>query len=337
MRTVELIVPGDIEMRSGGYIYDSQIMRGLQAAGWQTTVHSLEAADASETFASFRDDRVVVIDGLALTDLVDLIRAHTQRLQIVALVHHPVALEGDHSAADAQRLHALECIALAHVTAIICTSQWTAAELRRYGVDAPITVVEPGTREFTAQRVAPVQPPSHERQLLCVASLIPRKAHDILIESLARLENFAWHLHCVGDTTRNAKYAASITQLINEKNLNTCISLHGEVPDDELATFYSRADLFVLASRLEGYGMVLTEALSYGLPIIACDAGAVSDTLADSNAQLVTPNDAGAFHAALNSWFTGEHQRAPTPTTAVRTWSEASAAFANALSEHLRT
>ena len=100
---VDFVVPGDIETPTGGYIYDREIVAGLTERGFRVAVHSLDASfpapspaalrAARATFAAIPAGRVVVIDGLALPGLDRVLADEARRLALVALVHHPVALE----------------------------------------------------------------------------------------------------------------------------------------------------------------------------------------------------------------------------------------------------
>lgn len=66
---------------------------------------------------------------------------------------------------------------------------------------------------------------------------------------------------------------------MSENGLEDVVSFSGRVSDEELRNYYSKAYCFVLPSLLEGYGMVLIEAMSYGLPVIAFNNSAIPFTL----------------------------------------------------------
>ena len=135
--------------------------------------------------------------------------------------------------------------------------------------------------------------------LLCVASLTPRKGHLVLLEALAELLDLDWHLTCAGSPDRDPPTARAVAAAIARLGLADRVSLVGELDEAGLAPLYDRADLFVLASYHEGYGMVLADALARGLPIVATKAGAIPGTVPPSAGMLVEPGDPAAFAGAL--------------------------------------
>ncbi len=234
VRGLDFVVPGDIETPTGGYIYDREILAGLKTLGWRATVHALDASfprptpaalrAARATFAALADRSVVVIDGLALPGLDRVLADEARRLAIVALVHHPVALETGLEPEDARLFAAAEQRALKFAQRVITTSQWTARTLAVDGVPiSQLRVVEPGvdrrrTRGSTDPQVAPS--PAHAGaaetlKLLCVATLTPRKGHALLLESLNELRDRHWHLTCAGSLLRDAPTVAAIQHQID--------------------------------------------------------------------------------------------------------------------------
>lgn len=344
MTGVDLLVPGDISQLTGGYIYDRRIFTGLERLGWDVSVHSLpdtfpepdastlEAADA--VLSRIADGRTVVVDGLAFAGLRKLIPAHTQRLDVVALIHHPLAFETGTDAATAERLLAAERAALALVDSVIVTSEWTKRALAGFGVDASrVVVVKPGTDPAPLRSPIPGAP----TELLCVASLTPRKGHAVLFDALGRLRDRHWHLTCAGSLARDAPLVESLLAQIERLGLRERVALVGEIEPPALGDYYARADVFVLASYMEGYGMAFAEALARGIPIVATTGGAVAATVPAAASRLVPPGDAGLLAAALTELLDDERLRVRLgeAAAAVRarlpTWDEAAREFARAL------
>ena len=343
---VSFVVPGDLASPTGGYGYARRIMAGLRESGWG--VDRVELGDgfpwpqaaalrqAATQIAAIPDGSTVVADGLAFGVLPQLAAQHAARLRWVALVHHPLALEGGLHPAQRQQLFASERRALAHAGTVIATSAATARTLADYGVAARrLRVVMPGTDP------APLATGSAASQgtlsLLCVATLTPRKGHALLIEALAGLQDRAWMLHCVGSTARDVATAAGLRAAIARHGLGARVHLHGPVHADALQDFYDRADVFVLPSLHEGYGMALAEALARGLPVLSSRAGAIADTVPCTAGLLVPPGDSMALRKALARLIDEPALRAQLAAGAraarqqLPSWAQAVQQFADAL------
>jgi glycosyltransferase involved in cell wall biosynthesis len=83
--------------------------------------------------------------------------------------------------------------------------------------------------------------------------------------------------------------------------LQTRVQLLGVVPDEDLAALYESADVFVLPSYYEGYGMVFTDALARGLPVIGTTGGAVPESVPAGTGILVPSGDVAALTDALRA------------------------------------
>ena len=303
---LDFLLPGDPQTLTGGYIYDRRIMQGLAALGWRVTVHSLDSSFPSPSLFALEEARstlekipiggIVVIDGLALGGMPDLLADQAGRLRLVALIHHPLACEKGLAPERRRALEHSEERALAAVDKVIVTSGWTMKRLAGDGVAAErVHVVMPGTDP------APLAHGSggSSLNLLCVATLTPRKGHAVLFDALSQLRDWSWHLYCVGSLQRDITTATELRAQIERLGLAGRVTLTGEVTEDVLANHYASADLFVLASYLEGYGMALAEALSRGLPLVSTSAGAIPDTVTADSAILVPEGDSGALANAL--------------------------------------
>ena len=288
------LIPGDWNLPTGGYTYDRRLVLALREAGWWVDVvslggpwpqpHAAALAAAADTVASLADGTRVVADGLAFGALDEVAAQHAKRLRWVALVHHPLHLETGLTAAVREQLLHGETQALRHARRVVVTSASTACDVAAMGVPPSlIDVVEPGTDPVT-EAPKPTQAEGPLR-LLCVATLTARKGHALLLQALAGLTHLNWTLHNVGSAARDPDTAAALQALAAP--LGDRVQWHGEVDAQALGEHYAAADVFVLASLHEGFGMVVTEALAHGLPVVASDAGALAQTLpADAGLQV---------------------------------------------------
>jgi glycosyltransferase involved in cell wall biosynthesis len=194
-------------------------------------------------------------------------------------------------------LRNLETAALARARRIIVTSPATARTLvQEFAVpQTKITVAEPGTepaQRATGCRTGPLL-------LLAVGAIVPRKAYDILVRALAPLRDREWRLTIAGPTDRSPDAFVALRTAVEETGLAERVALLGPVNQGRLADLYSAADVFLMPSLYEGYGMVLAEAMARGLPIVCTTGGAAAETVPDAAAIKVEPGDAEALTGAI--------------------------------------
>jgi glycosyltransferase involved in cell wall biosynthesis len=277
----------------------------------------------------------MVIDGLAFGALPDVAKDLRASHHLIALVHHPLALEAGLSPEEAKALRASERQALASARKVITTSAFTARLLASdYDVPAErLTVVRPGNDTIKPAR----RTVNEEIALLAVGAVVPRKGYDLLIAALASLRDLRWRLTIVGDRTRDVETAARLESEVGRCLLKERITFTGAVSTEHLAEFYARADLFVLASRFEGYGMAFAEALAHGLPIVGTTAGAIVETVPANAGILVEPGEVPALSDALRRLITDPVLRnvlaagARSGATALPTWRQSAELFSQAL------
>jgi glycosyltransferase involved in cell wall biosynthesis len=201
-----------------------------------------------------------------------------------------------------------ERAALAYARHVIVTSGAT-ARLLASDYDVPeerITVVVPGVDAALRPRRATA---GQTVRLLSVGAIVPRKGFDILIAALAALNELPWHLTIAGDSTRDAACAARLDAEIAEYALADRVAVLGAVADERIAELYQTSDLFVLASRFEGYGMAFAEAIAHGLPVIGTTAGAIPDTVPQGAGVLVPPDDPQVLAAVLRRLIENPNER----------------------------
>ena len=298
--------------RTGGYGYDRRVLAEAAHYGLDLVHIALpdgfpcpdEAArQATLTcLATLPADHPVLIDGLAYgafdSELLSAIKA-----PIMALVHHPLAYENGLSADLAEALKRSERAALARAAHIIVTSAPTRALLiDDYHVAAErISVAVPGTDAAPRARGSGDTRP----HILGVGSLTPRKAWPVLIQALAQCMDYEWSARIIGEGPERA----ALTALIEMYQLQDRLHLTGEVDDEGLARAYDQADLFVMPSAYEGFGMALTEALARGLPAIASDGVVALQHLAPDAVMSVKAGDDQGFTQALRLMLDPQKRR----------------------------
>jgi glycosyltransferase involved in cell wall biosynthesis len=249
---------------------------------------------------------VVLIDGLAL-GVMPVACLQNVPAPIVALVHHPLFLESGLCDARRSALRASEQAALAHVTHVITTSADTAATVSQaFRVPRErISIAEPGT-DPAPRAVGSGVPPL----LLAVGSVVPRKGFDLLIEALGGLANLDWTLVIAGALDRDAAAVMALRATIAAHGLEHRVTLTGAVDRVQLDRLYAAADLFVISSLYEGYGMAAAEALARGLPMVASTGGALATTVPDTAALRFAPGDVAGMRASLELMLRDPSRRA---------------------------
>ena len=315
-------IPGDLSAPTGGYAYDRSLLANLPGSGIRVRHLQLPgswpsptATDVEQTrrrLASLRDRITVMVDGLAFGAFPDTLFEtldHGTGHPLVALVHHPLALEAGLSEDERRMLARTERHSLARAAHVIVTSALTARTLTRdYGVPAgKITIAFPGTppacRAGGSDRARGVE-------LLCVGSVSPRKAYGVLAVALSRLTDLDWHVTIAGETDRVPGEHARVATVVEAHGLAGRVTFAGVLTTDELEAAFHSSDLFVMPSLYEGYGMALAEAMSHGLPIICTTGGAAAETVPDGAAIKVPPGDAPALGNAVRLLLTSPQRLA---------------------------
>ncbi len=307
---VYFAIPGDINTPTGGYAYDRRILSLLPSLGINAERLKLASTFPYPTHSDLEDtahqlraipaEATLVIDGLAFGTLPeDIVASLTCR--IIALIHHPLALETGLSQEQQDAFVASEKAALSYAENVIITGPTMQPILEAdYNVPSEkITVAMPGTNP--ALRSTGTGTPL---QLLSVGAVLPRKGYDVLINALVPLVGLDWRLTIAGAHDRDPETTATLKKQIADAGLQDRISLPGVVVPATLERFYETADIFVMPTLFEGYGMVLAEAMACGLPIVSTKGGAAAFTVPDNAALKVSPGDAKALEAVLRQALT---------------------------------
>lgn len=316
MAPLAFLIPGDLGLPTGGYTYDRRVLALLPSLGIEASHVELPGsfpfptkADLSETeriVAQLPGDAILLVDGLAFGAMPAEV-INTFRRPLVALCHHPLCLEAGLSERASAELRASETAALALADAVVVTSPSTRTLLvTEFAVPlARIAVAMPGTD--AAPRATGTGLPL---QLLAVGSIVPRKGYEYLVEALAGLHDLEWRLAIVGADDRSSMTSAQLRERVKAKGLAERITFAGAAGPLELSRYYAEADIFVMSSLFEGYGMVLAEAMARGLPIVCTTGGAAAETVPDGAALKVRPGDATALADAIRQLVESPQLRA---------------------------
>ena len=308
-------IPGDINLRTGGYIYDRRVMallprfnvavEHLALPGAYPSPSAEDLRATARAFAKVPRDSVLLVDGLAYGAMPVGVISHAQ-CPIVALVHHPLCLETGLSAERQAELKASETAALRPARHVIVTSATTARTLiAEFAVPKHrLTVAEPGTDAALRAEASAAVGRRTTLRLLAVGSIVPRKGYDILVQALDLLSHLDWELTIAGDRDRSPETTRALQSQIQGSSMSERIRLAGSLDENALGDLYARADLVVMSSLYEGYGMVLGEALARGLPIVTTTGGAAAETVPDGAALKVPPGDVDAMTSALGRAMT---------------------------------
>jgi glycosyltransferase involved in cell wall biosynthesis len=233
----------DPERPSGGNTYDRRVLNGLAAFGWSVHEHVvLNAAGLAYTLRRLPDGAVVLLDGLIASPAPEALVPEADRLRQVVLVHMPL---------DDPR----ERDALAAATAVVTTSEWSRRRLEELYAPAPdrLHVAEPGVDP------AGIAPGGRAGgALLCVAAVMRGKGHDVLLDGLSTVTDLSWRCACVGSLDRQPAFADRVQRRALSGGLRDRVGFAGPRTGVALDHAYASADLLLLTSHAETYGMVVT-------------------------------------------------------------------------------
>jgi glycosyltransferase involved in cell wall biosynthesis len=281
-------------------------VRQITVAGSWPSPTATDLAGLDGELAQVPDGGVVLMDGLVACGAPDVVVRQAGRVRVVVLVHLPLAEETGLEPGLAAELDARERRTLRAASAVVATSAVAGRRLVDHHGLSPsrVHVAAPGV--YPAPPAAGTDGGS---RLLCVAAVTPRKGHDVLVEALAEIAALEWTCTCVGPLDHDRDHVDRVRGAIDRHGLGDRVQLVGPRTGDALAATYAAADVLVLASHAETFGMVVTEALAGAIPVVATAVGGVPEALGHapdgrSPGVLVAPGDSGALAGALRDWLT---------------------------------
>ncbi|HVX42342.1 MAG TPA: glycosyltransferase family 4 protein [Mycobacteriales bacterium] len=276
-----LIVPegfDDPARPSGGNHYDRRL------AGPALSVATVAGSRLDCALAAVPDGEPALIDGLIASGSAAVLGAHARRLSPVVLMHMPLFCPGEQEV-------------LAAAAGVITTSAWTRDQLlARYPLDPDrVRIACPGADPAPLASGTP-----GGGSLLCVAAVAPHKGQDLLIAALDQLSTWDWSCRCAGSVTVDPGFAAGLR--------HDRVEFTGVLAGTALERAYADADVLLVPSRAETYGMVVTEALARGVPVLAAEVGGLPEALGYAPGgtrpgRLFAPEDPAALAAAIRGWL----------------------------------
>lgn len=295
---VRLVVPGNVHHNSGGNVYNAALARELAALGVEVDICPLDGGwpvgspedrrrlatllcDGDNGGANDHDAgaaaqrQVTLVDGLiACGAPEELAAAASAGRPAWILLHMPLDDTGHGEAG-------LERRAVRAAAGAICTSTSAAAGIRaRHGLDGVKTAL-PGSDAAT---LAAGSAPPH---LLAVAALLPNKDQSLLLAALSALTDLPWTASLVGSDTADPAYAARLRDTVDRLGLQDRVRIPGELRGGALEAEWAAADLSLLISQAETFGLVVTESIARGVPVVVRAGTGAVEALAAGGAALL--------------------------------------------------
>ena len=185
---------------------------------------------------------------------------------------------------------------------IITVSNISHSEIMKILKAAEVPIINPGLEINLKNEPIKIDFSSKQR-ILFVGGIEERKGIIYLIEALSTLKYINFELNIVGRTIFN-DYFKFLKNKVDEYGLGNMVFFRGRISDKELSDLYSNSTIFVFPSIWEGYGMVVSEAMSYGLPVIASKIPAMEELIQDGvNGILFEPKNPDSLRNSLLMLF----------------------------------
>lgn len=145
-----------------------------------------------------------------------------------------------------------------------------------------------------------------DRYIFCLSRVDSNKGHDLLLNAFDLVRNALSDIHLVigggspKPQQRELEVLAEMRRIIDEKGMHGRVHIVGYVPDELLVPFYQQAELFVLPSIFEPFGMTVLEAMACGKPVVASKFGGISNVISSGESGvLIDPSQFSEFADAM--------------------------------------
>jgi len=260
---IRMILPANVRHRSGGNIYNARLAEALRAQGAEVSICTLDggwpsgtAGDRSRFAAALAGEgqAIYIVDGLIASGApTEIETAITAGRRVWVLLHVPPSADDP-----------LGTRALRAATGLLCTGSRTAEAARSLGL-GDVHLATPGVDRPTRPGPRGAAAAAH---FIMVGALLPNKDQIFFVDALARIKDLAWTAALVGSTKADPSYAAAVQERILRNGLEKRVKTTGELSGPALEDQWNRADLSLLISHSESFGMVVQESLAHGIPVV---------------------------------------------------------------------
>ena len=297
---IGLVIYSSLDTLSGGYLYDRKLVEYLRAQGDEVKIFSLPwrsyPAHLLDNF-HFRlppDLDLLIQDELNHPSLI-LANRRLHPYPVISLVHHLRSSE-QHPRWLKDFYRFVEESYLSTVDGFIYNSKNTRTIVEEIlGENKPHLVAYPPTDRFgtglSEQEVKNRAANPGDFRILFIGNLIPRKGLHTLLDAIRDVP-FNFHLDVVGSLKVDPPYVQKMQQFAAESNLASKVTFHGTLRDEPLAGLMRSAQVLVVPSSFEGFGIVYLEGMAFGLPALGSTAGGAVEIIEDGKTGfLIAPGD----------------------------------------------
>jgi len=303
---IGLVIYGSLDYTSGGYFYDRRLVEYLRARGDEVRIISLPWRNYFKHLTDNLSFHLPLGFDLIIQDELNhpsLLRANRRPhpYPLISLVHHLRSSE-ERPAWQNAFYRRIEGRYLRSVDGFILNSKTTRDAVRKLAGDGkPHIVAYPPTDRFgsslSESEVRLRAASSLPLRILFLGNLIPRKGVHTLLAAL-RLHPSSFHLDIVGSPEADPAYVHAIQNQAVASGLESSVHFHGALDDNALAEIFRSAQVLVVPSSYEGFGIVYLEGMGFGLPAIGTTAGAAGEIITDGQTGYLVPPDDPAILAA---------------------------------------
>jgi glycosyltransferase involved in cell wall biosynthesis len=312
-----LIIYGDLEMISGGYLYDRKLVEYLRNQGDEVKIISLTwrnyllhlsdnfSYDLQRRLENLQVD-VLLEDELNHPSLFLVNKRLRQKVNfpIVAIIHHLRSSE-QHPYWLMWFYRQVEASYITGLDGVIFNSQTTRLAVEEmFKIKCGSIVAHPAGNhlkpQISEEQIIMRAKREGPLRLLFLGNVIPRKGLNTLIEALRLLPVDAFHLSIVGGLDVDAGHVRSVQRQIGNTGLAGRITFHGSLDHNSLIPILQQSQVLVVPSIYEGFGIVYLEGMGYGMPAIASRSGGAGEIITHGqNGYLVESGNASELASLL--------------------------------------